>query len=518
MAKQYFSIPLPNYPALVELQDYLKKELPDATYQDPATFHITLAYVEDDLGQDLSDVAVAENLPAFIAMGDYITKYETPDGYAVVLEITKNPQLIYLQAAIFYELKQRGVTLSGYSWPNLWRAHITLAYQENVSDEDRYQHIYMPGYAFVPVDGYSISGDGYQTVARHSLQAAYVSGFKSMGENGWVGFFSNIFPDRDVRPDAPGGERFELDALKEYADWANSDPANLPELWLWHLPNIKMGKAKQVAVVGPFSVAWGPWGTDTIGQAAKAYFAEHPEGWGMSHGFHYQTSDRIAGTYKRFRTHEVTALPVEWAANPLTAFMEDQAMAQEQKGMLDDLKRSVMGMLGLPEDQAAKLVAQGMDQEKAAKAALTPGVQTGQKDSDATPPAPVPADDTAAEVDPAEVQSIVDALAAGEEAKQRVEVLEGQVGELTKTISSLVEAVNAQTKAIAAQGEAREKLLPRAVVQAVAQRAASKGTEVATSEVEADVQKQAEGLTGEPMSGDLLGGFLKAAGLPIDGK
>jgi hypothetical protein len=512
MAEQYFSIPLPNYPALVELQDHLKKQMPDATFQDPATFHITLAYVEDDLGQDLSDVAVAENLPAFIVMGDYITKYETPNGAAVVLEITKSPQLIYLQAAIFYELKQRGVTLSGYSWPNLWRAHITLA---SLPTYD-YEHIYMTGYAFVPVDGYSVSTDGDQTVARHALQEAYVSGFKSMGDKGWVGFFSNIFPDRDVRPDAPQGERFELDALKEYSEWANSDPANLPELWLWHMPNVKMGKADEVAVVGPFIVAWGGWGSDPIGQAAKAYYATHPEGWGMSHGFHYQTSDRVAGTYKRFRTHEVTAIPVEWSANPLTAFMEDKAMAE--KGMMDDLKRSVMSVLGLSEEQAGKVVQQGIDQEKAAKSALPAGTQVGQKEAD-----PAPADAPADEADPAEVQGLIDALADGQEAKQRVVALEKQVGDLTKAVGQLVEVVNAQTKAITDADTQRKGLLPRAVSQALAQRAAADKSSAEPPAAEAgdiqpDVQKQAMALTGEEMSGDVLGAFLQQAIGPLNGK
>lgn len=515
MAEKYFSIPLPNYPALVELQDYLKKQMPDATFQDPATFHITLAYVEDDLGQDLSDVAAAENLPAFIVMGDYITKYETPNGAAVVLEITKSPQLIYLQAAIFYELRQRGVTLSGYSWPNLWRAHVTLATLPTYD----YEHTYMPGYAFLPVDGYTVSADGYQTTGRHALQDAYVSGFKSMGDKGWVGFFSNIFPDRDVRPDAPNGERFELDALKEYAEWANSDPANLPDLELWHLANLKMGKADEVAVVGPFIVAWGQWGTDSIGQAAKAYFAAHPDGWGMSHGFHYQTSDRVAGTYKRFRTHEVTALPVEWAANPITAFMEDQAMAD--KGMLDDLKRSVQSVLGLSGDQAAKLVEQGIDQEKAAKAALPAGTQTAKKEGEAAPPetpAPVGA---GADVSDEQVEGIITALEAGEEAKQRVIVLEGQVSDLTKAVNTLVEAVNAQTKAMSEQGEARQKLLPRAVVQALTQRAASKGADDSSAidpqTVAIDVQKQAQALSGEKMGDDALGSFLDRALGPVTG-
>lgn len=341
-----------------------------------------------------------------------------------------------------------------------------------------------------------------------------LSGFKSLGDAGWVGFFSNIFPDRDVLPDAPQGERFTLDAHEEYAAWANSDEANLPELWFWHLPNVKMGKATAVEVAGPFVVAVGKWGEDDIGQKAKAYFAKSEDEWAMSHGYTYRVGDRVAGEYRKYRTHEVTVLSPEWAANPVTAFsVEGTDMAG--KGLKEELGKALTDLLGVTKEDAEKVASEGQAQEKALKAKLDGDEAAGQKAGDATEPTaaadePV-GDDTLA-------LALADALIAQAEGEQKRVALEGEVKGLKEKLEALETTIAGEIKALKDDAESRKTLLPRAVAQALQQRASEKGAEVSAEEVVEDAKKQAAALKdkGAPDSAaDPLGWMAAQAGLEL---
>lgn len=326
------------------------------------------------------------------------------------------------------------------------------------------------------------------------LGQAAVSGFKSLGDAGWVGFFSNIFPDRDVLPDAPQGERFTLAAHQEYAVWANSDEKNLPELWFGHLPNVKMGKATAVEVVGPFIVAVGQWGSDDVGQKAKAFFAASEDDWAMSHGFKYRVGDRIAGEYQKYRSYEVTVLPPTWASNPVTAFMEGMDMTT--KGLRDELAGALRNILGISAEEAGKAVEIGMEQEKARKAKLGDGEQVAHKDAE-TPAAPAtPADPTAEEAvsDDTLALALADALIAVQEGEAKRIALDGEVKALKAKLEALETTITGKIKALEDEAAARKNLLPRAVAQAIQQRASEKGAEVSAQEVTADAAKQAEQL------------------------
>jgi 2'-5' RNA ligase len=167
MPKQFFSIPLAGNPDLVALQDYLKTKLPaDAAvvWQDPATFHITLV-VADEVTEDISGLATPTNLPAFGLGGDLIGSWSTPDGYAVTLKIQNAPQLTYIQAAIFYELRARGIVTSPFSWPGIYRPHITLA----TSQVEMYPSV--PQMVHLVVDRFVISGEDYAEIKSYPLLA-----------------------------------------------------------------------------------------------------------------------------------------------------------------------------------------------------------------------------------------------------------------------------------------------------------------------------------------------------------
>lgn len=166
MPKRFFSIPLANNADLIALQDYLKTKpaLANAVWQDPATFHITLVFVQDG-DADLSEMAVPSNLPAFGLGGDYLRIFDTPNGAAVTLSINFTPQLTYLQAALFYELRAMGLAISTYSWPALYQPHITLAMLPAGIDE----YFSIPQMVHLMVDRFELGGENYESLASYSL-------------------------------------------------------------------------------------------------------------------------------------------------------------------------------------------------------------------------------------------------------------------------------------------------------------------------------------------------------------
>lgn len=133
MPEQFLSIPLPNHPVLVEAQNYLRRLLPEGTsYPDPATFHMTLVYVEDTKGADLAQMSVPEHLPIFGLSSsnvDIFPARNTELGAAVHLRFwAAGPQIAYLQAALYYEVTALGCKVSAFSYPGVWKPHITMAY------------------------------------------------------------------------------------------------------------------------------------------------------------------------------------------------------------------------------------------------------------------------------------------------------------------------------------------------------------------------------------------------------
>jgi hypothetical protein len=167
MPKQFFIIPLANNPDLVALQDYLKTRLTadsGVVWQDPSVFHISLV-VADEVTEDISGMVVPANLPAFGLGGDLIGSFSTPDGYAITLEMQNSPQLTYLQAALFYELRARGIAASPFSWPGIYRPHITLA----TAQVEFYPSV--PQMVHMTVDRFVLSGEDYAEIKNYPLLA-----------------------------------------------------------------------------------------------------------------------------------------------------------------------------------------------------------------------------------------------------------------------------------------------------------------------------------------------------------
>lgn len=167
MAPRFFSIPLANNAALIEVQKYLQTVFKEgAEWQDPATFHITLVYVPDTGEVDLGAVNTPANLPIFGLRSEFFRIFD-PAGqrYAITARIEPSPQLTYLQAALAYEVLAQGLEISAYSYPGLYQPHVTLGYLQSSPDD----YTPMPGVLALNVDRYVLQADGYETVKEYPL-------------------------------------------------------------------------------------------------------------------------------------------------------------------------------------------------------------------------------------------------------------------------------------------------------------------------------------------------------------
>ncbi len=371
-----------------------------------------------------------------------------------------------------------------------------------------------------------------------------VGRFKSLGDAGWEGLYTNIFWDRDIDPNNPNGQRFTLKSLKDMVEWVNEDPdSNMPELRFWHLPNMVMGRAKHLEVVGPFMYATGDWGEDPQAQQLKQYFGSEESSeteWAMSHGYKYLLPDLVSGEYLRFRDYELTVLPEKWAANELTFFTEDD-MAAKAKGLREEVIGALQKALGpkVSLEQVAELADQGLADMKALG---TEGEATGQKDAaessteattetqtetsteEVTTPAETPPDGDDDEEDVTEddlALALADALVNTDQLVAKQVTMEADIKALKESVAQLTQIVTSDVKALKEEAEARKSLYPKHIIDAINNR--RKGTQVSRTTVESDVTKQTGALTGDKAGSskdpkeDKLGWFGDLAGIDLDG-
>lgn len=144
----------------------------------------------------------------------------------------------------------------------------------------------------------------------------------------WLAVWSNNFEDREE-------ETFSLEAHREFCDYANAAKA-YPELWLWHVPGSRVGQADLVDLDSSgFVIASGTY------DAGKEQVAENLRGMaplGVSHAFHYQGKDLRGGVFHRYRTFEISPLPLARAANSLTGFVpgtEGTMLSKDRREFLE---------------------------------------------------------------------------------------------------------------------------------------------------------------------------------------
>lgn len=127
----------------------------------------------------------------------------------------------------------------------------------------------------------------------------------------WLAIYTNNFRDRE-------GEIFSAASHRAYVKEVEKS-GRYPALELWHVPQ-PIGHADMIDYDDEtgFMVATGTFDKDWSHVAESLSGAE---GIGCSHGYSYGPGDLVDGIYYRYFTHEISALPVERAANELTAFV-----------------------------------------------------------------------------------------------------------------------------------------------------------------------------------------------------
>lgn len=181
-----------------------------------------------------------------------------------------------------------------------------------------------------------------------------LSGFKAYGDR-WVAWWTNNFEDRE-------GEFFTEKAIDDYIRRVDLGIVPYPELWYWHIPGTKHGQADWLGRIGHYAVAAGTFDDTDLGRAAKAWYAAHPKGDAMSHGFVYDPARKRDGVYHQFNTFEITnGLTAKTAANPFTDFEGVKIMP-----LSDDKRKGLEERFGA--DLAARILESTEDKNKALEA------------------------------------------------------------------------------------------------------------------------------------------------------
>jgi hypothetical protein len=262
----------------------------------------------------------------------------------------------------------------------------------------------------------ALMGDG-----KPELKTA--SGFKALG-NSWFAWWSNNFEDHD-------GEYFSEKAIDEYVRRVDVGAVPFPELWLWHTPGTKHGRAEWVGRVGHFAVAAGSFDETPAGQAAKAHYAKASGDYGMSHGFTYDPGQKRDGVYEQFNTFEISVLPAKAAANPYTAFSEVFEME------MDEEKRAFLARVLGSDELAAQLITATEDKSRAMEQLDVRYKDFVQMD------APAPVDEKAVGEDmPADEVAPEDAAPAEDVPEEGKSDMGEFVTAITEDLATLANAVN----------------------------------------------------------------------------
>ena len=120
-------------------------------------------------------------------------------------------------------------------------------------------------------------------------------------------------------------EAFRAQALQDFVSRMDSSEVKSVAMF-WHLPQTKFGNIIwQDVVEERFLVQIGEFDDTPVGNAFKEFFTMYPdghdeiapEGWGASHGYHYDPTDRLDRVYDWAQSNESTVLPLSMAANLL---------------------------------------------------------------------------------------------------------------------------------------------------------------------------------------------------------
>lgn len=183
----------------------------------------------------------------------------------------------------------------------------------------------------------------------------------------FVATFSNNFLDRDNPP-----EVFTEAAHKEFVAYIDGG-GEMPELWHWHTPGTKFGKADWIDYDNGFITATGLIDPE---HEAEAEALAKIKDLGLSHGYRYIPGKD--GEIDWYRTFEISVLPNSKAANP---WQEFAIIESEVKEMFNKDKREyLVSVLG-----EGKVAALEENNEARAKFLNDLGVDSKEFETEETP-------------------------------------------------------------------------------------------------------------------------------------
>lgn len=256
------------------------------------------------------------------------------------------------------------------------------------------------------------------------------------GEVRWLARYSNAWEDRDK-------EILTEAAHKDYIDWVYAS-GNFPELWLWHTPGTKVGKADWLDFSDGFAHASGL--VDSGREAIIEKLAD--EEVGVSHGFFGKQEGKYVTKYRSF---EISVLPLNRAAVWTTDF---NVVAKGKDTLMPfnkDRREFLVGLIG--EEKTAEL--------ETGSGALATQLKELKIDYKETDPNGGEGDD--GEGDGGKEPVTANAKAVDNDG---LKVLAGMFGELTKSVTDL-------TATVVKLKENSEKTDDTKVADAIIARAAS---------------------------------------------
>ena len=172
----------------------------------------------------------------------------------------------------------------------------------------------------------------------------------------WFGWVSNHFRDNDNPP-----EILSSKAHQDFVDYVDKT-GKFPELWLWHVPGSRIGKADMVDFADGFLIESGLFDPGAEDVAQKLATETDPVT--MSHGFFRTKAMDANGITDGYLQFEASITPQGPEANPWTAF----SAIKEAKMPLSENKKAFLAKY-LPAETIASLEGKTDELRKAAEAA-----------------------------------------------------------------------------------------------------------------------------------------------------
>jgi hypothetical protein len=265
----------------------------------------------------------------------------------------------------------------------------------------------------------------------------------------WAARYSNNIRDSDNPP-----EIISSDSHKRFVERVDKGVDPLPELWLWHIPELRIGQADLVAYddsvegVG-FAIAAGHFlkGCEPVAE----FLFGISEQLLVSHGMPVDSIVRDqndSSIIVEHRTKEISPLPAWAAANMITGFITVKKEADDM-AVSDEKKRILTEELGMPGDLISLI--EGVNSEDATKAKAE-GLETKDVTTDTT--------ENAAEVEQTTEQAVVEQAVEQEQAAEqeqapadvaleepptRKEVADAVAKVINEAVASLADQIKALT-------------------------------------------------------------------------